>query len=48
MKLNEKINEVKDLAAKNIQERHQGAAKSIKESIEKIKANGQNIDFQGE
>lgn len=48
MELNKKLNEVRDQAAKNIQERHQGAAKSIKESIDKIKANGQSIDFQGE
>ena len=43
-----KLNETRDQVAKNIQERHQGAAKSIKESIDKIKANGQSIEFQGD
>ena len=43
-----KLHKTRDQVAKNIQERHQGAAKSIKESIDKIKANGQSIEFQGD
>ena len=37
------LDEIKGQAAKNIQERHQGAAESIKESVERIKANNKKI-----